>query len=370
MIGLRVAHLVSSLNPNGATSSAINLMRWLRGHGHETVVASTGGDREEHVADAGIDLVRYEPGGAGWLLAGKRRLARTLAEWQPDLLHVHRLDCLQQGIVLAGKLQLPLVVSVHAWVRGKPAEVLHDPDISLIVVPTEAQRSWYCTKVGLHRDRVAVLPYGLDLDRFVAEHTGAVDTLGMLGNFAEESSGWGHTIAALRHLAPRYPQLRSLFIGRGAGREVLAGQLAKAGLDERAAVEDAGPELAPALARMDVFAYPVERDSHSLGLLKAMASGCAVVASAVGGVTELIKDHRSGLLVPPGDAKAFADAVASLIETPDRARDLGRAARAIVAREHHIDTVGAVAHEMYRSVLRGASGAEAVTAWRRISHGG
>ncbi|MDA3960947.1 MAG: glycosyltransferase family 4 protein [Planctomycetota bacterium] len=374
MIGLRVAHLVSSLSPNGATSCAINLMRWLRANDHDTIVLSTGGDREVNLEEAGIDLIRYEPGGAGWLLAGRRRLTKALAEWKPDLLHVHRLDCLNQGLALASKLSLPLVVSVHAWVEGNDAEILRDPGVGLVLVPTEAQRSWYCTRGGLNRDRVAVLPYGLELERFGTQpKEGPVSIIGALGNFSEKAAGWNDTIAAIEELRAEYANLTGLLIGRGQGREELSAQLVKSELDEVIALEDAGPVIAPALERMDIFAYPVTKDSHSLGLLKAMASGCAVVASAVGGVPELIQDGVSGLLVPSGDRAAFVAALRSLLADPELARELGRNARATVETEHDIDMVGAVVHELYRCALRGGtlgtSGTETVTTWRRVTTG-
>jgi glycosyltransferase involved in cell wall biosynthesis len=68
-----------------------------------------------------------------------------------------------------------------------------------------------------------------------------------------------------------------------------------------------------------------------MSLLESMAAGCPVVATAVGGIPDLVSHGVNGLLVRPGDTQALADAVARVLADPKLARSLGRAARATVA---------------------------------------
>jgi glycosyltransferase involved in cell wall biosynthesis len=75
------------------------------------------------------------------------------------------------------------------------------------------------------------------------------------------------------------------------------------------------------------------REGIPVTLMEAMASGLPVVASRLSGLPELIEDGRSGLLVPPGDARALADALARLCAEPELRAALGRGARARVEAE-------------------------------------
>lgn len=139
-------------------------------------------------------------------------------------------------------------------------------------------------------------------------------------------------LAAVRE---QVPDCRLLVLGRGLfGEERELARLAAArGLAE--AIDDRGwvqPEQLPALfAGADLALYPfddslVNRSKASVKLLELMAAGLPVVASAVGQNAEVIQDGRSGLLVPPGDAAAFARAVLDLLADPVRRAALGTGA--------------------------------------------
>jgi glycosyltransferase involved in cell wall biosynthesis len=84
-----------------------------------------------------------------------------------------------------------------------------------------------------------------------------------------------------------------------------------------------------------------------MALLEAQARGCPVVAGAFGGVASVVRDGETGRLTPPGDARAFADAVRTLLLDPEARQRLGLAARRLVAEDR---TVGHAADRL-RGVL-------------------
>jgi glycosyltransferase involved in cell wall biosynthesis len=92
-------------------------------------------------------------------------------------------------------------------------------------------------------------------------------------------------------------------------------------------------ELSRAFARCDVFVLPATYDAkgdvEGLGvvLLEAMIYDKPVIGSDVGGITDIVKHEETGVLVPPGDPQALADALDRLIDDPERARELGRRGR-------------------------------------------
>ncbi len=88
------------------------------------------------------------------------------------------------------------------------------------------------------------------------------------------------------------------------------------------------------LARAGVFVLPSHAEGLPMSLLEAMAAGCPVVASAVGGIPDLVIDGENGLLVPPGDRGALATALARILRDRELAQRLGRAARATIAQRY------------------------------------
>ena len=137
---------------------------------------------------------------------------------------------------------------------------------------------------------------------------------------------------ALARLGDRRWQL--LVIGDGAARAAVSAALAPLG--PRVALLGAlPPERIPAMiAAADLLVWPALREAWGMALLEAEAAGLPVVAGRVGGVPSIVVDGETGLLAPDGDAAGLADAVAVLLDDPDRRRALGVAARRHVAAHH------------------------------------
>ena len=84
-----------------------------------------------------------------------------------------------------------------------------------------------------------------------------------------------------------------------------------------------------------------------MSLLEAMASGCAVVASSVGGIPDVVEDGFNGLLVPVGDSQALEAALARLLADPELVREMGRAARVTIANRFTPERTVAQVEELY-----------------------
>ena len=96
-------------------------------------------------------------------------------------------------------------------------------------------------------------------------------------------------------------------------------------------------------------------------VIEAMAAGLPVVASDVGGIPELITPEATGLLVPPGDPGALAAAVVRLMDAPNRAAVMGRAAREFVTREFGFHRLVSRVEELYLTTIERPAAAQAAT---------
>lgn len=95
-------------------------------------------------------------------------------------------------------------------------------------------------------------------------------------------------------------------------------------------------EIPAILATADIFVWPAIGEAYGMALLEAQAAGLPVIAGNSGGVSRIVRDGVTGLLTPPGDSAAFADAVTRLIKTPDQRRKMGNEALTITARDHSL----------------------------------
>lgn len=370
MIGLRIAHVVSSMRANAAASASLHLCRWLEEHGHETLVLSGGGNREEEAAACTGALIPYRSGGAGWLLTGRRKLVKQVVAWDPDVVHVHRLDGLALGLAIADRAHAAVVVSVHNVLDGDSAEELSDPRIGLVLVPNDCQRAHAIGRCGLDKERVGILPYGIRLEQFAdCPPIGRPLTIGLAGNFTDDRAAFETVLQAMLRLGDEYPDLRGVFCGGAGDREAVQRDCLAAGLGDRVSVIQQEGRLGPLLAEMHVVAYGLERDGHPIAMLKAMAAGRALIAGGVGSVPDTLDDGRTALLVPARDAAAVAAAWRRLLEEDGLAARLGTAARQQVSERHDDDRIGAIAHEAYRTVIRGTvpAGPSTVTQYRRMT---
>ena len=165
--------------------------------------------------------------------------------------------------------------------------------------------------------------------------------------------GHRYLLAALHVLGERGIDVRCDLVGDGPLRTELMAA-AGSGVVFHGAV-DVGTAL-DLVAASDVFVMPsVEladgrRDGIPVALMEAMAIGVPVVASQVSGIPELVRDGRTGVLVPPADPVALADAIADLLSDPGRGAHLAAAARRLVVDEFDIGTTGRRMVEIFESV--------------------
>jgi glycosyltransferase involved in cell wall biosynthesis len=141
-------------------------------------------------------------------------------------------------------------------------------------------------------------------------------------------AGKGHEVAleALAELRRTFGAARLLILGDGPARSDVARRAAELG--DAVILTGHRDDVPAVLAAADVVLHPTSRDALPSALLEAMAAGVPAVATAVGGIPELVVDGRTGVLVPaPARAGDVAAALARLLEDDGLRRELGAAAR-------------------------------------------
>jgi colanic acid/amylovoran biosynthesis glycosyltransferase len=197
-------------------------------------------------------------------------------------------------------------------------------------------------------DKVHVVRAGVDTAAFAPSANGRrpsgplrVLCVGTL----HEVKGQAYLVDACRLLSIAGVEVVCRLVGAGPDRAALARRIDAAGLQGRVELVGARtrPQVAAELATADVLAAPSvptragKREGIPVALMEAMSSGTAVVASALSGIPELVEDGVSGLLAPPGDARALADALRRLHDDPALRSRLAQAGRERVLTEFDVE---------------------------------
>jgi glycosyltransferase involved in cell wall biosynthesis len=168
--------------------------------------------------------------------------------------------------------------------------------------------------------------------------------------------GVQHFVKAAAIVRRERPEARFLIVGDGperAGLEALTREVGLGRVLEFAGRVDSS-QLPAVYAASDVFAFHTYHEGLGIVLLEAIASGRPVVTTVAGGTTDIIREGENGLLVPPGDDRALADAVVRLLGNESEARTLAAGGRAIAEREYDWEVVTDRYLEIFQRVVRPA----------------
>ncbi len=284
------------------------------------------------------------------------------------VLHTHEFFMNTLGLMASRLTGVPLVATVHGKnyyadrVLRRIAYRLVGRFAGRLVTVSEENRRFLAERVGIPHSRVQVIPNGVPLDEKASEsrisalrsrlglnhHNQIVGTVGSL----YPVKGQGYLIDAAREVLHRFPHAVFLIVGRGRLLEELEAHAARLGIASHVRFLGHCEDVRDLLSVCDIFVLPSLSEGMPLALLEAMAAGVPAVATRVGGVGEVIEDRKTGLLVPPGDSHALADGMMTLLENWPLARELGEAARQMVASRFSLTGMVQAYQDIYSELTR------------------
>jgi len=204
---------------------------------------------------------------------------------------------------------------------------------------------------GVPQHKVRVIPNGIDAALFpVRRYSMRPRRITALACLREEKR-LDVLIAAAPRIIARYPDVEIRIAGEGTCRDALMTQTRQLGIASRVTFLGHRDDVPEVLGMSDIFVLPSRSEAFPNSVMEAMASGLPVVASAVGGIPELVADGRTGRLIPPGEPEALADAVIGLLDEPERATEFGRAGRQKIEQTYSFDRMVAQFEGLYLSEL-------------------
>jgi glycosyltransferase involved in cell wall biosynthesis len=211
-------------------------------------------------------------------------------------------------------------------------------------------------------EKITVIPLGFDLEPFLNSHAhkdefrreiGYGDEHKLIGIVGRLFSIKNHALFldAAAHVSAREQNARFVIVGDGVLRPTLEKQASDLGIADRVLFTGWRRDLARICADLTVLVVSSDNEGTPVSAIEAMAAGCPVVATRVGGLSDLIDDRRTGRLVPPRDEKVLATAVLDLLHGPETARNLGRNAKEAVGKRFAVTRLISDMDRLYSELL-------------------
>ncbi len=386
MHSLRVLYFEAGSGSGGSSASLYRLIKVLRRNGIIPIVAARqNGPNIDKIRALGVRTVllptffeRMPQGGPiGKVVVAMRLLAEVIFLWplclkeRVNLIHLNTgfASCLS-GIFLAKVLRTPCVSHIRGnevcYTRGLTRWAARGVDEYLCV--SSAVKEIYHFETFKKWDAVRTIYDGLDAAEFKLDpsvrsaqrqslHLGESDcAVGMVARFVE---GKGHEqfLLAARDIVLTN-QSASFFLigangnGNASGYEKRIRHLAEElSLGSRVTFLEWQSDVSPLVAAMDFIVLPSLGEGLPLALAEAMALGKAVVATKVGGIPELVRDGKEGLLVPPADAPALAEAMKALIVDSKRRQQMAETGRNRISEQFSMEKVAGEVLETYERLM-------------------
>jgi glycosyltransferase involved in cell wall biosynthesis len=281
------------------------------------------------------------------------KLVRFLREQRVDVLHAHKFGSNVWGVALGRAAGVPVVLAhEHSWsYEGEPLRRLLDRELiargadRFIAVSREDQRRMVEVE-RIPRERTLFLPNGVpavahasgrDVRAELAITSGVpvIGTVGVLRSPKDQHL----VIRATALLLERWPDLRTLIVGDGPDRVSLEALACELGVARAVCFLGRRNDVPDILEALDIAVNSSSSEGSPLAVMEYMEAGLPVVATAVGGVPDLIEPGVHGLLVPREDPVALADALDELLRDAGRARAMGACGRERRRAEFDIDVL-------------------------------
>ncbi len=328
---LRILHLVAIRGRGGTGASTLSLVEGLADKGHNVAVVcfKRGLLYNTLVGKNKVRLItgiKMAPGFRPYQwFKDLRKLYPFVREFKPQIIHAHSSPDYWLGFLLALMTGVPLVRTRHVPVPLKPHpfNLLLYRKTTTVVAVSHAVGDSYFSGVNWKPERVKVIYDGVDVKRFHPKVNGGavrgkldLDKGHILvGSVARYShvKGLPHFLKALEQLMEKDSRMRGLVVGRMKSKSLyrsLKEWLVERELEERAVLWGHQDRIEEVLAALDLAVLAsLGSEGSSRVALEAGACGKPLVATAVGGLPEMVLTGKTGILVPPGDKEALARAL-------------------------------------------------------------
>jgi sugar transferase (PEP-CTERM/EpsH1 system associated) len=371
-----VLHIIHRLAIGGLENGVVNLINHMPSRRYRHAIVSLTG-----VTDFRERIERNIPIFALGKKQGQdfgtyARLLRILRILRPDIVHTRNLGTLEYQVAAA-------IGGFGRRIHGEHGRDVYDPDglnfkynllrramrplVHRYIAVSSELAAWLTNAVGVRPDRVSRICNGVNIERFQPA-IGSQPRFGPKG-FASSTNIVLGTVGRMEAVKDPLTlvrafvqlvttdgnarnQLRLVVIGDGTLRSEALRLVSAGGAETLSWFPGERDDIPEMLQGLDLFLLPSLREGISNTILEAMATGLPVIATNVGGNPELVEHGKTGMLVPPADPVAMAEAIQEYLRAPNKLAEHGQAGRNRVEAEFSIESMVNGYMTVYESVLK------------------
>jgi sugar transferase (PEP-CTERM/EpsH1 system associated) len=375
-----VVHLVHQLEMGALENGLFNLIRHMPPDRYRHAIVCLKDTSEHHpqIKERGIEIISLNKR-EGKDFGHYMRMYKTLRALQPDLIHTRNLYGFEGQLVAA-------LAGIKLRVHGEHGRDMSDltgkrlkyqllrrvlrPLIGHFIAVSADLEHWLIDSVGAEPERVSQISNGVDSVQFhprlgppaavgpagfMQDNAFVIGSVGPMGDVKNYPTLVDAFLRLIASPHPAHQRLRLLIVGDGPARAECLDMLNRAGASHRAWLPGERTDIAQLLRAMDLFVLPALAECSSSTILEAMATGLPVIATAVGGTTELVHPGFTGILVPPRSPDLLAAAIADYCRIPEMGARHGMRARSQVIAHHSLPAMARGYLAVYDKLLaRGA----------------
>ncbi|GEM_PF-249525 len=354
----RILYVTEAAGWTGGASRLWIIAQKLQARGYEIAVACRhDADLGQRLRQAGITVfplaIRQD-----YDIVSAYRLARYARRWQADIIHAEHPQAHAVTLLASYFLRpISLFVTRHVMfpIKKNPFSKLKycSSRITRYVAVSDsvAER---LVAAGIDKNKVVAVPPGVDLEKWGDVYAAATvanvqgpRVVTSVGNF---SSYKGQTVLleAAAKILKILPETRFRFVGRDT--EQLKPLAEKLGVSDNVEILGERSDIPNILSTTNLFVMPSLMEGFGIALIEAQAAMIPVVASAVGGLCQIVTNNETGLLVPPGNPKALSDAIIHMLENPGEAQRMAANGYEVVKAKFSLETMMDSLEGLYKEV--------------------
>jgi L-malate glycosyltransferase len=362
---LRILHLNTERTWRGGETQLLLLARGLKTRGHEQwVVGQPGSPLLERAGADGLEVFGI-PMPSEFSPSAIWKLSRLFHRLKIQAVHMHTPRACTLGGIAAriSKVKVKVISRrVDFTLRYNPLRKLkYGWGIDRIIAVSGAIRG-VLIQDGMDPDRIEVIHSGVGLSRFDPDLSG--DTFrkemgigpetSVIGNIAHFADHKGHRylVEAAGEVIRHRPGARFVLVGDGELKKTIESQVRGLGLENNVVFTGFRTDIPSILAAFDLFVLSSHLEGLCTSLMDAMAMGKPVVATTAGGIPEVVEDGVTGLLVPPKNPPALAEAMIRMIEDADLRRKFGEAGRRRAVEQFGDEAMVVKTETLYQTILK------------------
>ncbi|MFH1942970.1 MAG: glycosyltransferase [bacterium] len=366
---INVLQLIEGFGWGGAEKKLLELVQRMDREVFSTTVCSLG--LYEHIGQQ-FENIRAKV----VRIARKRRVDFSLIPKVAGLIKENRIDVVMTNLFYADMIgaiagKLANVGAIFFWEASPVPEWLWKRRLwpymlavrlcDRVIAVSDSTAQFLREKRGVPADKISVIPYGVDLNRYslsnnsdVRRKLGIHGSDRVIGVVARLHPGKGHAylIDAAQRIAKEFAMVKFVLVGEGDARKDLEERVRRKRLENHFLFLGYRDDVPDIIGAFDIFMLPSLHEGFPNVILEAMACGKPVVATAVGGSVEAVVDGVTGYLVPPKDSEAMQNRLLYLLKDRDLAKQMGDAGRARVEEHFSLEKQVDGFEQLFRSYVQ------------------